>query len=351
MRTLLPYASRRSFTLVELMVVISILAILSSAVLFALFEVMENAKQARTESQIAKLHEMLMDKWQSYRTRAIRLNGLPAGFPDSAANLAAGRLLAMRDLMRMELPDRITDLANGPITITIANSSGATVNTSLASPSLLRNYRKRAGFTGATPPASWTTAHQGAECLYLIIASMRDGDTSGLDFLKEEEIGDIDGDGMYEILDGWGRPIEFLRWAPGYATLPGPDGAWGDPATDDDGNGTDDDFWERGWPGTDDESEVQPRVGIGVTDPFDPMKRDQRETYRLVPLLYSSGSDKIYDTTSDDNPVLVYVNTTPKDDPYVTLSGGRQLGQPVDVDSDGEFNDIDNITNHLIAAE
>ena len=117
MRTLLPYASRRSFTLVELMVVISILAILSSAVLFALFEVMENAKQARTESQIAKLHEMLMDKWQSYRTRAIRLNGLPAGFPDSAANLAAGRLLAMRDLMRMELPDRITDLANGPITI------------------------------------------------------------------------------------------------------------------------------------------------------------------------------------------------------------------------------------------
>ena len=30
---------------------------------------------------------------------------------------------------------------------------------------------------------------------------------------------DTDGDGMKEILDAWGNPIEFLRWAPGLRSL------------------------------------------------------------------------------------------------------------------------------------
>ena len=30
------------------------------------------------------------------------------------------------------------------------------------------------------------------------------------------EIGRLDGDGMNMFLDGWGKPICWLRWAPGY---------------------------------------------------------------------------------------------------------------------------------------
>ena len=50
----------------------------------------------------------------------------------------------------------------------------------------------------------------------MILASIRDGDITGLDFFTEGEIGDVDNDGMPEILDPWGVPIYFLRWAPGF---------------------------------------------------------------------------------------------------------------------------------------
>ena len=33
---------------------------------------------------------------------------------------------------------------------------------------------------------------------------------------NESEIGDVDEDGCPEFIDGWGRPIMFLRWAPGF---------------------------------------------------------------------------------------------------------------------------------------
>ena len=71
---------------------------------------------------------------------------------------------------------------------------------------------------------------------------MKDGDKNALDFFMPDEIGDMDEDGMKEILDGWGTPIEFLRWAPGYSQRPGPDGVWGIAGVDDDGNGTTDDI-------------------------------------------------------------------------------------------------------------
>jgi hypothetical protein len=57
----------------------------------------------------------------------------------------------------------------------------------------------------------------------MIIASIRDLGTNGLDFLREDEIGDLDGDGMPEILDAWGRPIAFLRWPAGFVAHPGND--------------------------------------------------------------------------------------------------------------------------------
>ena len=62
---------RRSFTLAELLISMSILAIFSTAALFAMFGVMEDAKEARTRGQIARLHEMIVFRWDSYQSRAV----------------------------------------------------------------------------------------------------------------------------------------------------------------------------------------------------------------------------------------------------------------------------------------
>src|SRR5690606_827021 len=69
--------------------------------------------------------------------------------------------------------------------------------------------------TGDPNTAEVITDNQGAECLYMIVMfATADGEARGL--FAENQIGDVDGDGAPEFLDGWGRPINFLRWAPGF---------------------------------------------------------------------------------------------------------------------------------------
>ena len=64
------------------------------------------------------------------------------------------------------------------------------------------------------------SVERGAQRTERFVSAMRDGDRSALDFFTPDEIGDYDGDGLYEILDAWGRPIEFLRWPTGFVTNP-----------------------------------------------------------------------------------------------------------------------------------
>ena len=57
-------------------------------------------------------------------------------------------------------------------------------------------------------------AYAPAECLYLIV-TLAGGEDARTQF-SADEVGDTDGNGLYEFIDGWGRPIYFLRWAPGF---------------------------------------------------------------------------------------------------------------------------------------
>src|SRR6185312_13876992 len=58
-------------------------------------------------------------------------------------------------------------------------------------------------------------ANQSAECLYMVI-TLACGEGEARAQFGEHSIGDTDGDGAPEFLDGWGHPISFLRWAPGF---------------------------------------------------------------------------------------------------------------------------------------
>ncbi len=48
----------------------------------------------------------------------------------------------------------------------------------------------------------------------VITLATADGEARTL--FGENSIGDTDGDGAPEFVDGWGHPINFLRWAPGF---------------------------------------------------------------------------------------------------------------------------------------
>ncbi|MHB9067080.1 MAG: type II secretion system protein [Pirellulaceae bacterium] len=273
---------KRAFTLIELLVVIAIITLLASTAVFTMFGVREDVRETRARAAVAKINELIMEKWESYQTRAIPIRIPPGTEPRMAA---AMRLNAVRELMRMELPDRVTDLylrdgsGNWVAPTSVGNPVayfGTTPVALSAPPSAWLSYQRRI-MANTARGSSWTLQHEHSECLYMILAGIRDGDTTGLEWFEESEIGDTDGDGMPEILDPWGRPIYFLRWAPGYVS------------------------------DLQDPARREP-------DPFDPLRVDPRwennvdanpdtkldDPFALFPLIYSGGRDRQFGVVRKD---------------------------------------------------
>lgn len=300
------------FTVIELMMVFVIIALLLAMSASAFNAAVAQSKISRTKVIIAKLDQLVMDRYETYRTRPVPIRAtdtIASNNPQFARLAARNRLNALRDIMRMELPHARVDVTEPPIVA------------GLARPAVSRGYQRK------TASVTWSDDWQSAECLYLIIASMRDGDKSALDFFSPEEIGDVDEDGVPEILDAWGQPIIFVRWAPGYSA-----------------------------DSTEPAVSVQSRYTIDPVsrektfnpDRFDLLKVDTRwndmdqtnDPFDLKPLIFSMGPDKelagiqVPDTS-----------TSNLNDPYRQV-GGNYLGTILNATPVA-----DNVTNHYQEAE
>ena len=314
----------QGFTLVELMVSITIIVVLATTVLFGMAGVQNTAKAARTRSQIARIHEIIAEKWESYETRRLQFVAVPPGDPQLI------RLRALRELIRLEIPDRRTDVLPNQSLIQVS-ANQFVGRTGIAQPTLSKYYISRV----LANPNNWTKEFEDAECLYMILSRIQVGDSNGLEFFSEQEIGDFDGDGMPEILDAWGRPIRFLRWAPGYANRNIANGYGissyqsGDPVNN---------------PDTMDLASADPRLRNDDVPAND--------TFALFPLIFSTGPDGEANILTDFDPELVYRDTDSMpyhnfglslvSDPYVSQNG-TWLGQVIDATKDGH---IDNIYSH-----
>lgn len=359
--------SRIAVTLIELLIAISIIATLSALFLGASRAAMESSRASRTKTTILKLHTLLMEQWASYETRRVDID--PAIV--SAVNSAFGsnpqqlgnamqdlRVLATRELMKFEMPDRWSDfdLSRPAYATKAANSRDEAAILLESVPTIARSYYRRY-WKALNQPGNTEekiNENQGPECLYMTIMLMT-GDGEARTMFAAQDIGDVDEDGLPEFLDGWGRPISYLRWAPGFV-------ARSSLMSDD----TDADH-----------------------DPFDPFRRSvipavaanniqwpQYEDYpgavqnyvrslrggnipsggqvgfRLVPLIFSAGPDGIpdivlargIDMSDPDQGALNPYFPNDENDNYA-------MGGPVSKNSpefDGTDESIDNITNHLI---
>lgn len=290
-------SKKSGFTLIEALLVIAIIAVMSSMSLMVLADAANSAKISRAKVQIRKINDLIMDRWEEFQSRPLPFRS-PIRFPPLCGTKNNGRirLYALRELMRLEMPDRYTDILSGAqeIPFELYDANGNLVDPhpapmvpqffNVGSNSLHDFYMRQ-----LTPNCS--PAHQGAECLYLILLSIQDEYGNGLDAFSDSEIGDVDNDGMKEILDPWGTPISWLRWAPGLSEpvskfTP----FWTAPPT---------------FPTTGFTSPVQSGIAETDPDPFDPHMTDMRldpndtnpadNTFRLVPLIYSAGPDREYD--------------------------------------------------------
>ncbi len=327
---------RRGFTLIELMVAIAVASLLAATALVTMWGAQETASEARTQAQVAKINDLIITQWESYPTRKLTID-YSMGFSPTPRDKLQARLVLLRDTMRMEMPDRITDLSNPRVTLTFRDNNGNFRGAAQlhVEPRVWRAYqRKCLRILGQDPSkplgtpnwSNWTPQFQGAECLYLILSELRDGDASVLSYFRDTEMTDVDNDGMLEISDGWGNPIIFLRWAPGFA------------------------------------SDIQYLSRDRQPDHLDPLHTDPRwdpnwvhvnpalrAPYTLFPLIYSAGPDRSYAMKTDTNagpPLHNYRTTSPIPmDPYAPTSDGGYIG---DLDTSDPGSRDDNITNHFI---
>ncbi len=359
-----PSTFRIGTTLIELLITITIIAILSAAFLGVSNLAMENGREARTKSTIGKIHGLLMEKWNSYATRRVDLNAIILNDLDNQLRLgninrrqrgemlADARLLATRELMKYEMPDRWSDLIGDEVKNVLPSASPnafaapARVPRLLSDrPALAKTFLRR--YTSLnTSDVAVIQRNQGAECLYLIVMlSTADGEARTL--FSEQDIGDIDGDGALEFHDGWGRPISYIRWPAGFAVAGQSSLIPADADTDHDSF----DLFRRDQPqpvATQIPTNLYPsrmqplmvamRNRHGLTDPI--------SAFRLVPLIYSSGPDGDSDlvTFTDaiiSDPYLDYSQNNPAAQTRQPSLGGLAVS-----DNDGD-NWLDNIHNHL----
>jgi hypothetical protein len=224
------------FTLVELMVVGTVIAVLTTLSVAGLAATRQRVRADKTRNTIRKLHEIVVGHHESYLRRRVPFSPSatdPRG--DSA------RLEAIRRLMVYEMPDCWADVAASPVAVM------STLPTHLQTGPVL-------GYA-ASRPASASASIESAECLYLIVS--RGGiEPDLMEQFRSDEIGDTDGNGAPEFLDGWGNPIRFIRWAPAFAG-----------------------------------SLLQKADAVNAHDPFDPQRVDAAG-YALVPLILSAGPDE-----------------------------------------------------------
>ncbi|QGJ71128.1 Hypothetical protein PBC10988_28310 [Planctomycetales bacterium 10988] len=305
-----PRAVRLGFTLVEMIVVIAVIGILAAISWGTLQRVQNSVMQRKTEYDLKKIHNAVMARWEEYQTRQVPLDALTIEWianncPSytswtSNPNLTRPpayvvqriRLDALRDLQRMEMPDKLGDVCYIPYFSQrgLTNQAGAPPGfvRPMGRPSVAREYVRtlvakadERGMTISDYLELVKDENMSGEMLYLMLTSgnQRRSGRSGLESLT---IGDTDGDGMPEFLDGWGRPFVFFRWPAGFVSdlqpiveRPDPDGTL------------------DGMPSRDPVNDHDPLDPIfaDFLQPGTANANDPGRGFRVVPLILSRGAD------------------------------------------------------------
>jgi prepilin-type N-terminal cleavage/methylation domain-containing protein len=277
------------FTLVELLVVIIIISLLAAMTLSGLANARKSSRTQTTSVLIRSLSEAIMTQYEGYEDIALT-RPTPVG------------LYNLRTRMREELPDAWSDVKDSP------NSAATPAGKAYA-----RYKQQRA--------STVSKQYQSAECLYMIVVA------SGffsefLENIRPERVGDVDGDGAKEFHDGWGNPVAFRRWAPGFSSPYSPIQT-GDKA-------------------------AQPDPINYYDDTTNTWLDDT--AFALYPLIYSCGVDGEYGLVPSDDDWSGWpdarLTTTSPNTPCTFKPTGQLVGAP---DATNDYRD--NITNHSLLAQ
>jgi prepilin-type N-terminal cleavage/methylation domain-containing protein len=281
------------FTLVELLVTLTIIAILGSLTLAGLAVARQRVKAARTESTIRKIHEVVMPHFERLMTRSVPQLTAFAEPANTTANTIRDKcmgLVAKRRILALELPDGWNDFRADRETVPFSNPLSAALDTPIS----LRMKQ-----IAEVPPADLSNSD--AECLWASVMQGGFADPAIVAHFREDEFADRNQNGRFEFIDGWSNPIRFLRWAPAfiskYQPLP---------------------------------TNAPNSTETSAHDSFDLAGLDPLARNTLFPLIFSGGPDGIpairYRQNEGDSPAFGYARV--KYDPYFAGSGSYPTSFP-----------------------
>jgi hypothetical protein len=284
------------------------MSMLAGLMLAGLSRVRQRAKADKTRSTIRKLNEIIVPQYESYIQRRVPVAAL--GASTNVLTTATNRLMAIRTIALYEMPDSWLDVAASGTSAVLQSSidmSGPvyatplTVTGTLPTPAFTPQVRGYGVYRQALA-ATLTHQHRSAECLFMIV-SRGQSDPDLMEQFRNDELGDTDADGAQEFVDGWGRPISFMRWPTGFVA----------PV-----------------------SMAQVDDPVNRHDPLDPF-RAEPAAYALTPLIYSAGTD-------GEDGIVQLESWTPvsRATIFAVSNGGQMPGAP----TAGVLTSRDNITNH-----
>ena len=201
---------RPAFTLVELLVVVSIIIVLMGMIGSAVSSARGSQRVQATQALIAKLDRVVQQHYSSYASRPVPATLLTGTSPITAAH----RATYLRRLASAELPDNWADvraIASGTV---LAFGSGTT---------FLPRTAPQNAYIGllASSTVAPTPDYADAECLFMIVMMGGVADCLDCDALATSQKGDTDNDGAFEFLDAWGQPIRYVLWPAALELPPG----------------------------------------------------------------------------------------------------------------------------------
>lgn len=183
--------SRHGFTLVELLVTISVIVVLLAMFGGAISAARSNAGLLRTQSTIEAIDGIVRRHYETCESRRLA--------PDVTA---AQRGAALRRQVTADMPDTWAD---------VQALRGSTEF----------NLPRHRGYVASFDAVKPTAQFEDAECLFMVLMQGGIADCISCTSLAMARKGDRDNDGAPEFWDDWGEPIRYVLWPAGFELPPG----------------------------------------------------------------------------------------------------------------------------------
>jgi len=178
---------RKAFSLVELLVAVSIVLILMGLIGAALSATRARGSKDKTLASITVIDEILQRHFTA--TESSRVG---ASVPTDA------RGAAIRRQITADMPDSWQEVTHMKTDTTLFSSA------------------RQRGYVATLDAINPTDEYADAECLFMIVMQGGLADCLTCTVLDSIPKGDVDGDGAPEFLDAWGQPIRYVLWPAGF---------------------------------------------------------------------------------------------------------------------------------------